>query len=735
MSGPKGPALGMTSRINGFVLAAGLLVGVGPVGRAQTPPPSPPTPATAPSNPGGAPASPNPAAPPAAPIPYQALKSPDATPGEGAGDHPRFHPKIAGATAKPAVPAPAGARLAPTDPLPAPELETFIDGVTREAMARDHIAGVTVSVVQNGQVLLQKGYGVAGLSPWRAVDPQKTLFRLGPVSRIFTWILVMGEVESGRMRFDGPVNLYLPERLRLPDQGFAHPIRVLDLVNQTDGLEVRDLGQSFERDPARVRPMDQYLAQERPSRVRDSGALVVDSDYGAALAGAAVAEVSGKSFEALADEKILGPLGLTHTSFAEPYPARAGLPPPLGPGLATDLSDTYDWTPEGLSRAPFAFMSQRAPSGSASTTAADMSRVMELLLAGGVLDGHRIYGATAAQIMAARDQTPVGAWRHGLREIPLPGGVMGVGQEGAALTSAASLILAPSLNLGVFIAANTDTGGRLTRDLAGEIVRRFYAPPPGPPPSGSGLLAIRGDLEGVYLNDRRAFSGLEGFVDHLLKTAQVTVADDQHLVVLGSGGPETYVQLGDPGSGQLRQTDGLGVLTFLPADGEARQMIPPSGETVFERTGPLDQTRTLAAFSLVIALLSFGALADVPAAGRPSFRESSAQGRARWLQVTQALLWLIALVLFGLWWVGAGDAVQRMYGWPGLPLIIASSCALVATALAAPILLLTPFVWRGGRRVESWNGGRKLAFTLTSLIFMAYGALLAYWGALAPWSA
>jgi hypothetical protein len=364
-----------------------------------------------------------------------------------------------------------------------------------------------------------------------------------------------------------------------------------------------------------------------------------------------------------------------------------------------------------------------------------MGRFLELLLAGGSLDGHRIYGSATAQVLAAHDPTPVAAWRHGLLEFPLPGGVMGVGVAGGALTSAASLTLAPSLNLGVFIAANTDTGGRLTRDLTGEIVRRFYAPPPGPPPSGSGLLAIHADLDGVYLNDRRAFTGLEGFVDHLLKTAQVKVADDQHLVVRASGGPETYVQDGDAGSGQLRQSDGPGILTFLPVDNEARQMIPQSGDTVFERAGPLDQVGTLAAFSLVIALVSLSALADVPATARPSFRESSTQGRARWLQVTQALLWLIALILFGVWWLGAGDTVKRMYGWPGLPLIIASSCALVATALAAPILLFTPFVWRGGRRVESWSGGRKLAFTLTSLIFVAYGALLAYWGALAPWSA
>ncbi|HZC16470.1 MAG TPA: hypothetical protein VE309_06900, partial [Caulobacteraceae bacterium] len=66
-----------------------------------------------------------------------------------------------------------GARLAPGTPIPPAELEAFVDGVVLQTMTTRHIAGVAVSVVQNGQVVLDKGYGFA--RPGRAVDPNTTL--------------------------------------------------------------------------------------------------------------------------------------------------------------------------------------------------------------------------------------------------------------------------------------------------------------------------------------------------------------------------------------------------------------------------------------------------------------------------------------------------------------------------------------------------------------------------------
>jgi hypothetical protein len=58
----------------------------------------------------------------------------------------------------------------------------------------------------------------------------------------------------------------------------------------------------------------------------------------------------------------------------------------------------------------------------------------------------------------------------------------------------------------------------------------------------------------------------------------------------------------------------------------------------------------------------------------------------------------------------------------------------VAALLTLLVLIMTPVVWRGGRRLDSWTIGRKFRFTATTLIFVAFSFQLLMWGALAPWS-
>jgi hypothetical protein len=88
----------------------------------------------------------------------------------------------------------------------------------------------------------------------------------------------------------------------------------------------------------------------------------------------------------------------------------------------------------------------------------------------------------------------------------------------------------------------------------------------------------------------------------------------------------------------------------------------------------------------------------------------------------------------GVWVSGIGDVGKIVYGWPGPLVLIASACALVGAMLTVLAIVMTPIVWRGGRRLDSWSVGRKLRFTATTLIFAAFSAQLLLWGALAPWS-
>src|SRR5690606_8180558 len=90
-----------------------------------------------------------------------------------------------------------GPRLAPGEPIPPAELEAFIDGAVTTAMAEHRIVGVTVAAVQGGQIVLEKGYGFADLEARRRVDPAATLFRIGSITKTFTWIEIMRLVEAG----------------------------------------------------------------------------------------------------------------------------------------------------------------------------------------------------------------------------------------------------------------------------------------------------------------------------------------------------------------------------------------------------------------------------------------------------------------------------------------------------------------------------------------------------------
>jgi chromate transport protein ChrA len=90
--------------------------------------------------------------------------------------------------------------------------------------------------------------------------------------------------------------------------------------------------------------------------------------------------------------------------------------------------------------------------------------------------------------------------------------------------------------------------------------------------------------------------------------------------------------------------------------------------------------------------------------------------------------------VFGAFVIQARNIGYVMYSWPTSTVLVASACALVAALLTAVTLLMAPAVWRGGRRVDSWNGWRKLRFTLSTLVFAGFSLLLAYWGFLEPWS-
>ena len=668
--------------------------------------------------------------PPKAPIPYTQLHRAPSKP------QPKPKPATTPAAQPPAPGQAPFIALAASTPMPPQQLEAFVDGVVREAMARDHIAGVIVSVVQNGQVVMKKGYGVSRLNPAQPVDPDRTLFRIGSISKTFTWIALMKEIEIGHMRLDAPVNLYLPQSLQVPDQGFDQPVRLRHLLTHTAGFEDRALGQLFEQDYNRVRPLQVYLRQERPQRVRGAGAEESYSNYGAALAGMAVSNVTGKTFEALVKDEIINPLHLTRTTFREPHPAKAGLPHPMDPALARDVAQGFRWTANGFERRPFEYVGQIAPAASASSTAGDMARYMQTLLNGGALDGATVFSPQIARWMRTSLYRPApGAtgWNYGFEELALPGGHKGFGHQGSTLSFMSSMVLAPDLGLGIFVSTNTDTGTQLRDRLPQQIIEHFYAPATAAIPPGSpSLVNDAAVYEGHYLTTRRAYGGMEGFVDALIGFTNVRVTPGGYLSTTDNEGVHLWAPTGKPGV--FRSLDGPETIVFDIRDARATRIFGASGTAAYERRGDWAGPNLLALLAGLTAIAAITTLIGVGFRSRRDFRQTTVQARASLMQTTQAVLWLVAMGCFATWASRTADTARVVYDWPGPWIVIASACALVAAVLTIMTLIMLPVIWRGGRRVDSWTGGRKLRFTMTVLVFSAFALDLAYWGALMPWS-
>src|SRR5262245_3448739 len=84
-------------------------------------------------------------------------------------------------------------------PLTKGDVDTWLDGFLPYALRTADIPGVVVTVVKDGQLLTARGYGFADVEKKTLVDPDKTLFRPGSVSKLVTWTAAMQLVEQGKL--------------------------------------------------------------------------------------------------------------------------------------------------------------------------------------------------------------------------------------------------------------------------------------------------------------------------------------------------------------------------------------------------------------------------------------------------------------------------------------------------------------------------------------------------------
>jgi len=153
----------------------------------------------------------------------------------------------------------------PTEPHPlaAADVGAWLDGFIPEALLQGDVAGAVVVVVKNGETVAQVGYGYSDVESHKPVDAERTLFRVGSVSKLFTWTAVMQLVEQGKLDLDTDVNRYVDFSIPARD---GKPITLRNIMTHTAGFEERLTG-LIGVDGDDIAPLGEFLKRYVPSRI------------------------------------------------------------------------------------------------------------------------------------------------------------------------------------------------------------------------------------------------------------------------------------------------------------------------------------------------------------------------------------------------------------------------------------------------------------------------------------
>ena len=199
-----------------------------------------------------------------------------------------------------------------------------IDKIFADFQLDSHAPGLTYGIVADGRLVHVRSFGVQELGAKRPVAPD-TLFRIASMSKAFTALAILKLRDEGKLSLDALAETYVPElrNWRYPTAD-SRKIRVRDLLNHTPGLVTDDPW--GDRQQVLSEAEFSALLRRSPPFTRAPGTAFEYSNYGYALLGRIIANVSGEPFDRYISRTIMQPLGMASTGYdvlASPRERRA----------------------------------------------------------------------------------------------------------------------------------------------------------------------------------------------------------------------------------------------------------------------------------------------------------------------------------------------------------------------------------------------------------------------------
>ncbi len=180
------------------------------------------------------------------------------------------------------------------------------DAILHNLIAEKKIPGLAVTILKEGQIVLEKGYGYANLEEKHKVNPNKTIFRIASVSKCITGMTLAKMVEEQLVDLDTSFYDYVPY---YPKKEFDFTLR--QLASHTAGIRGYRGKEYAMNKPYSIKESIQVFKDDPLVFEPGKGYLYNSFDF--VLLSLAMQEACGIPFEKYVKQRILDTLGMTST--------------------------------------------------------------------------------------------------------------------------------------------------------------------------------------------------------------------------------------------------------------------------------------------------------------------------------------------------------------------------------------------------------------------------------------
>lgn len=337
-------------------------------------------------------------------------------------------------------------------PIDASALDTMIQRVVTEK----HLVGLSVGVMQNGKVILAKGYGQRSLSPAEPVTPT-TMFPVGSVTKEFTCTAALLLEEDGKLSMRDKVAKYIPTATR------ANDITLLDLGQHVTGYRDYYPLDFVDREMQKDESADTIIARyaTRPLDF-EPGTRWSYSNTNFLMLGKAIEIASKQPIDQVLAQRIFSKVGMTRTAYDPP---------------ATDTGIAHGYTQYALGAPTLARPEAKGWTGAAGAIVSTPTDLLKWDLA--LIDGTLIKPASFASLATPRILADGRSTGYGCGlDAELTGEAVVYSHGGAVAGFVAQNMFVPTTRSALVLLSNADFGayGEIIRTVMPKLVPQLTVP-------------------------------------------------------------------------------------------------------------------------------------------------------------------------------------------------------------------------------------------------------------------